>query len=115
NMWNSVSQQIANLDPKATYSVRLWIKAQDVRDAAIYLNPNWPLWKCPIPTGTYGWKYHRCLDFGPGGNLDVAEFRVLMERPGRLWVDDVMMYELTAHRRTLCALPWWLGSGYLCP
>jgi hypothetical protein len=115
-LWSSVSQQVAGLTPTSSYAARFWVKSQNVESAFLVLDPKWKQWKCSIPMGTYDWKPVTCPEFSPGGNLDVAEVRFVIDRPGVIWIDDVTLYEVTGFRRYLCVAQQWL-PGFLkwCP
>lgn len=82
-----------DLDPGQTHRVQVWARAEGLASdggLSISVDPEWKVRPIALPKGTYGWTlFEGTFRAGTGD----WEFRIISEDVGRVWLDDLRIFE----------------------
>ncbi len=96
NVYGTMVQRIP-INKNTPYRVALWAKANDLASfgaVSIVVDEAWGIRPIVLPAGTYSWKEFSGVFSLP---KDYAEFRIISEDKGEVWIDDIRVVPIEAY------------------
>ena len=97
HLFGTTNQKVTII-PNQLYRITLSARAENLTKGAlsIVVNDNWKLRPLTLPEGTYDWREFSAEFMMPKNR---AEFRILIENKGTVWLDDLKLEALSIEER----------------
>ncbi len=95
HVFTTLSQRIGGLRPNTMIRLRCTLKARDLKPGAglLTIDAAWAK-RFALPSGTYDWRpFSITVNIGHNDSID---FRIVMQDIGWLWLDDIVVEEVTS-------------------
>jgi hypothetical protein len=99
NIYGTMTQKIKVVRNRK-YAISLWAKGENLASNSalnVAIDPTWRIRPLALPAGTFGWS--RFSGTFNSQDRDVVEFRIIFEDTGDVWLDDLVIEELSENMK----------------